>query len=358
MALKLFYHSAIIDSQKFLFANFIYLVYKKKQIEMGMYMEAVKEYFSDFFAAQFDEYRKKSDGTLKTLDEAADEIGISKGALSQYLNGLREPKISSLMKIALVFKVSPNKLLGYQEENSIDTRVTEIHAHTGLSSAAINILHERKNDPLFIAALNFLLEDSEDGLNILDDIVDYITSDLWDDLAVDERYCTLPGTANSDAINRGMSTAEYIRKESLLNFTDDLSLVRESFYDNILSSNSKEKKKYIKELAMRKIHVRTILRILFPPHIANELIREGKTPNNDSIDEFEKTIREVLENDHPEVKDYSDAIPISFYDLMEYDDDIEIAMELPLSLKSLSSHRQQAIMFLKEYNEYKNMPKL
>lgn len=316
----------------------------------------VKEYFSEYFAELFDTERKNKDGTYKSLDEMADMIKMPKASLSNYVNGKREPKISSLMTIARFFNVSPNELLGYDGEGCADKKIIDMHVHTGLSSQSINILHKKKDDPFFMAVLNFLIEDYEDGLQILGDIVNYMTSDLWDDLAVDERYYTLPGTANSDAINRGMSTAEYIRKESLLNFTDDLSKASASFYDNILSSSKKEKRKYIKELAMRKIHVRTILRILFPSHIVDALISKSKTPDNDSIDAFEKTIRETLEKDYPEIKDFSGAIPVSFYDLMEYDDDIAIAMELPLPLKSLALHRHQAIMFLKEYNEFKNMP--
>lgn len=316
----------------------------------------VKEYFSEYFAELFDAARKNDDGTYKSLDEMADKIKVPKASLSNYVNGKREPKISSLMTIARFFNVSPNELLGYEGENCADTKIIDMHVHTGLSRKSINILHKKKDDPFFMGVLNFLIEDYEDGLQILGDIADYMTSDLWDDIAVDERYYTLPGTANSDAINRGMSTAEYIRKESLLNFTDDLPKARTSFYDNILSSSKKEKRKYIKELAMRQIHVRTILMILYPPHIVNALISKGKTPNNDSIDEYEKTIREILEKDHPEIKDFSGTAPLSFYDLMEYDDDIAIAMELPLSRESLSLHRQQAIMFLKEYNKFKNMP--
>lgn len=57
-----------------------------------------------------------------TLDEVAKlynkkfDANISKGALSRYENGLNEPMINVVIKFSKLFNVSPNYLLGLEED--------------------------------------------------------------------------------------------------------------------------------------------------------------------------------------------------------------------------------------------------
>ena len=48
--------------------------------------------------------------------ELAKKIGVSKGVISLWENGLREPKLSNLINIASYFNVSLDYLAGLKEE--------------------------------------------------------------------------------------------------------------------------------------------------------------------------------------------------------------------------------------------------
>lgn len=45
--------------------------------------------------------------------ELAKQIGVSKGVISLWENGLREPNLSSLIAIAAFFKISIDELVGF-----------------------------------------------------------------------------------------------------------------------------------------------------------------------------------------------------------------------------------------------------
>ena len=47
--------------------------------------------------------------------QLATEINVSKGIISLWENGLREPKLSNLVSLALYFKVSINFLAGLED---------------------------------------------------------------------------------------------------------------------------------------------------------------------------------------------------------------------------------------------------
>lgn len=47
--------------------------------------------------------------------ELANKLGVSKGIISLWENGLREPNLASLVEIALFFKVSLDELVGMEE---------------------------------------------------------------------------------------------------------------------------------------------------------------------------------------------------------------------------------------------------
>lgn len=310
----------------------------------------VSDYFSVILADLVDNKRRECN-PIKTIESIAEEIGISKGALSQYINGKREPKISTLFRIATYFNVSPNTLLGYKSPQEKNTLPLEIHAYSGLSTGATEVLHQKKDDTLFMPVLNYLLEDcnhdAEASLFILEDIAEYMTSDLWDDLAKDERYNTLPGTAHVRATERGGKTSEEIRRECLLDIQEEFPIIRDALYSNILCCDEQTKRAYVSTLAMKNIQRKTVLDILYPPYVAKSIC-EMKSVSMDDIDKIETVLQEVTSKDHPELADF-DVLPATFCDLSEYDEFTAAPNEYCATLESKSFHRKQALGFIKEY---------
>ena len=47
--------------------------------------------------------------------ELAKAIGVSKGIISLWENGLREPSLESLVSLALFFDISTDELIGYEK---------------------------------------------------------------------------------------------------------------------------------------------------------------------------------------------------------------------------------------------------
>ena len=56
-----------------------------------------------------------------TQQQLADLLGLTKSVISAYENGLRYPAYDVLIKIARIFKVSPDFLLGVEIKREIDT---------------------------------------------------------------------------------------------------------------------------------------------------------------------------------------------------------------------------------------------
>lgn len=329
---------------------------------------SVKGYFSEYFAELVNLIRQEGNGINPTLDEIAKDINMSKGALSLYLRGDREPRISSLMAIARYLKVSPNDLLGYRKETERDTGAVDASVYTGLSLDALKVLQKKKDDPFFMLVLNFLIEDcGEDGTGVLEQIADYTSSDLWDDLASDERYNTLPGSAYAWPAVRGESTAEYIRKQSLLTLTDILPGLRKNFHDLVIACNEKEKRKYVKEFAMREINTGIVEQILYHPIIL-ALLKDAKllapghiALTDELIDELEEQIRKIAVKNDPKIEDFQGTTPFVFCSVDEYGDTTAVTNSYldPIAganhiyrYEGVSAHRQQALSYLKEYRDY------
>lgn len=69
-----------------------------------------------------------------TQNEFADRINVTKSTVSAYENGTRLPSYDVLIKIARLFKVSTDHLLGYSEKSVLDV--------TGLTRTQINTLQD------------------------------------------------------------------------------------------------------------------------------------------------------------------------------------------------------------------------
>lgn len=76
--------------------------------------------------------------------QLADSLGISRASLEYYEKGLRTPDISVLYKLSEQFNVSADYLIGRTEISGENVQVNAISEYTGLSTAAIERLHKRK----------------------------------------------------------------------------------------------------------------------------------------------------------------------------------------------------------------------
>ena len=69
-----------------------------------------------------------------TQAEFASRLGVTKSAVSSYENGTRLPSYDVLIKIARIFRVSTDNLLGYSSKSVIDV--------TGLTQKQINTIQD------------------------------------------------------------------------------------------------------------------------------------------------------------------------------------------------------------------------
>ena len=69
-----------------------------------------------------------------TQNEFAERINVTKSTVSAYENGSRLPSYDVLIRIARLFKVSTDHLLGYSKKTEIDV--------TGLTRKQINVIQD------------------------------------------------------------------------------------------------------------------------------------------------------------------------------------------------------------------------
>lgn len=94
----------------------------------------------------------------KSLDELAKEFGASRQTVSKWLSGDSIPNIDALVKMAKLYNVSTDYLLGVSDTMSADVSVKAAMEYTGLSEAAVEWLH-------------IGLDDFEcDGVGLVDDM--------------------------------------------------------------------------------------------------------------------------------------------------------------------------------------------
>ncbi len=98
--------------------------------------------YDGFFASRLRELMKSSEITQKDL---AEKIGITRQAISQYMDGSVQPNVEKLFKLASFFKVSTDFLLGKTDSLSKKLEPTEISNMLGLSENAILKLSNDKH---------------------------------------------------------------------------------------------------------------------------------------------------------------------------------------------------------------------
>ncbi|VUZ27411.1 helix-turn-helix domain-containing protein [Acetobacterium wieringae] len=84
--------------------------------------------------------RELMSGNGTTQKDLAGVTGITRQAISQYMDGSVQPNIEKLYKICDFFEVSSDYLLGVSDVKSIDLDTKAISEKTGLSEKAVEIL--------------------------------------------------------------------------------------------------------------------------------------------------------------------------------------------------------------------------
>lgn len=80
-----------------------------------------------------------------TQEALANNIGMKRQTVSQYVNGISEPSYEVLVKIARYFGVSTDYLLGISEAATNEPQIKEICDATGLSSSGVKCLIEQNS---------------------------------------------------------------------------------------------------------------------------------------------------------------------------------------------------------------------
>lgn len=100
-----------------------------------------------------------------TQQEVADAVGVTKSTIGQYENGEYIPDAKKLYKLAKLFNVSSDYIIGLTEVKTTDTTTQAVCTATGLSEAAVSRLIKMKENVLLgnydeqYKTLSSLLED-------------------------------------------------------------------------------------------------------------------------------------------------------------------------------------------------------
>lgn len=77
-----------------------------------------------------------------TQKELADSVGVSRQAISQYMDGSAQPNLDKFVKMAEFFNVSTDYMVGNTDIRLVDTTDIAINKQLGLSAKSIGILKE------------------------------------------------------------------------------------------------------------------------------------------------------------------------------------------------------------------------
>lgn len=209
-----------------------------------------------------DQYKDKTGLSLK---KQCAQMGIKDTNLSKYKKPFSENEpvkmqVDKLIRICEYYNVSADYLLGLtaeekspQSSGGEDEIIKQIRDYTGLSREAVSALHKHQSDFLHAMALSFLL--STNG--VIDTIVDYLLTSLYDDLAKDPRYDHLPGARKSSKAEGRPLYSEILEM---------LQPKRTAFHDEMCASSS-TLRKCVTEMIFRSIspeEMDEIFSILYP----------------------------------------------------------------------------------------------
>lgn len=150
------------------------------------YTSYSEEKFHSVFATRL---REELAPTAEDAKNLADYLGITVQAVNQYKQGQGFPKTENLVKIAQHYHVSLDYLIGTSDVKNPDASIQGICEYTGLSEAAIEVLHNMNSE--YRTALMPLFEDPS-----IEAVGGYIAFALWSVIHADtsdRKPWNLPG---------------------------------------------------------------------------------------------------------------------------------------------------------------------
>ena len=110
-----------------------------------------------------EQIRKLRNAKKMTLAVMAERIGVTTSAIAAYENGSRTPSVDVLIKIARLFHVSIDHLLGNTNQDVLD--VTDLTADQRNSVMEMIIAHRKYNDAMDMLRRHHLTPDMDNKKN-------------------------------------------------------------------------------------------------------------------------------------------------------------------------------------------------
>lgn len=135
----------------------------------------------------------------------ADELGISRGALSYYESYQRTADISMLVKFASYFGVTTDYLLGLSDVATTDADLKMICDATGLSEKTVKRIEKYKNDFFYCKGLDILAFE----MHLITEIAQYTFGFAMDDIGSSD-FSQIPLTFDMPLVYSKIAFAEII----------------------------------------------------------------------------------------------------------------------------------------------------
>lgn len=118
--------------------------------------------YGEIFSARLKELRKESG---LTIEEFANEVGISRSSIGYYENQNRLPDLAVAARMAEVLNVTADYLVGRSNARTQAPKLKNICDYVGLSDKSVEMLANlKKENPARLSVINLLLEQAADDI--------------------------------------------------------------------------------------------------------------------------------------------------------------------------------------------------
>lgn len=147
-----------------------------------------------------------------TITEVANNINVTRQAVSAYQDGSSQPTADTLLKIANYFNVSTDYLLGKSDVQTSDTTIKDICEYTGLSEKALHKIKSWNETDDFQQFFSKILSDiieAEEAQNLFCYTSRYLSSSRWEGVFINDS----DAKATIDMIDQEAASLWYAQKE-------------------------------------------------------------------------------------------------------------------------------------------------
>lgn len=118
--------------------------------------------YGEVFSARLKKLRQECG---LTIEEFANEVGVSKSSIGYYENQNRLPDIATAARMAEVLGVTADYLVGRSNARTGVPKLKSICDYVGLSDTSVNMLARlKKENPRRLEIINTLLEQADDDI--------------------------------------------------------------------------------------------------------------------------------------------------------------------------------------------------